>query len=47
MHAAMGRSGGPNTSAAGGEKQGLMEMVQMLNKHSLTPAAVFCFSKKR
>eukprot|EP00983_Pelagomonas_calceolata_P024834 782065-Pelagomonas_calceolata.AAC.2 len=47
----MSRGAGPNTGGAGGarggERQGLIEMVQLLSKRNLTPVAVFCFSKKR
>ena len=49
--AAMNRGPGPNTSSAGpgkaGERQQLLELVHVLNQRGLTPAAVFCFSKKR
>jgi superfamily II RNA helicase len=45
--AVKGGGGGPNSGGMRGERQQLMELVNMLTKRQMLPTAVFCFSKKR
>jgi hypothetical protein len=51
-HTAYNRGGGPAAAGGGGggrpgERQQLLELVHLLEKKSMLPVAVFCFSKKR